>query len=44
MSAPKALRDRYDAPNNSALTRGELCGYLVTFIDNHDKRHKRAIN
>jgi glycosidase len=36
MSAPKVLRDRYDALNNSALTRGELGRYLVTFIDNHD--------
>jgi alpha-amylase len=36
MSAPKALRDRYGALNNSALTRGELGRYLVTFIDNHD--------
>jgi len=36
MSAPKALRGRYDSLNNSALTRGELGRYLVTFIDNHD--------
>jgi glycosidase len=45
MTAPAALRARYDALNNAALTRGELGRYLVTFIDNHDNvdqgDHKR---
>ena len=36
LAPPAALRARYDALNNGALTRGELGRYLVTFIDNHD--------
>jgi alpha-amylase len=36
MTNPAALKARYDALNNGALTRGELGRYLVTFVDNHD--------
>lgn len=35
-AAPAALKARYDALNDGALTRGELGRYLVTFLDNHD--------
>jgi len=36
MTNPDALKGRYDALNNGALTRGELGRFLVTFVDNHD--------
>jgi alpha-amylase len=37
LKKPSDLIDRYESLRNSALNRGELGRYRVTFVDNHDQ-------
>ncbi|HEY9602237.1 MAG TPA: alpha-amylase family glycosyl hydrolase [Allocoleopsis sp.] len=37
LSSPMNLIERYESLRNSALNRGELGRYRVTFLDNHDQ-------